>query len=153
MKKVKFIYNPNSGERKIGSEIDKIIKNDYSDIELKFNEFAKSCQEMGATSGEESKKYIEFLNNAEHEFSRAISNIGNSLNFYNQFVEHFKKFSDDLVSYLLARNITKEELIEQLSYDERYRLAQNSIKKVDNNNNNNNQGGGFGGNMYANIQL
>ncbi len=26
MKKVKFVYNPNSGERKIGSEIDKIIK-------------------------------------------------------------------------------------------------------------------------------
>ena len=26
MKKVKFIYNPNSGERRIGNEIDKIIE-------------------------------------------------------------------------------------------------------------------------------
>ena len=133
------------------SEIDKIIKNDFSDIELKFSEFSKACQEMG--SGEEGRKYIEFLNNAEHEFSRAIANIGNSLNFYNQYFEHIKKFSDDLMSYFLARNITKEELIEQLSHDERFRLAQNSIQNSKNKKSNNNQGGGSGGNRYANIQL
>ena len=130
------------------SEIDKIIKNDFSDIELKFSEFSKACQEMG--SGEEGRKYIEFLNNAEHEFSRAIANIGNSLNFYNQYFEHIKKFSDDLMSYFLARNITKEELIEQLLHDERFRLAQNSIRNSKNKKSNNNQGGGFGGNRYAN---
>ena len=131
------------------SETDKIIKNDFSDIELKFSEFSKVCQEMGA-SGEEGRKYIEFLNNAEHEFSRAITNIENSLNFYNQYFEHIKKFSDDLMSYFLARNITKEELIEQLLHDERFRLAQNSIRNSKNKKSNNNQGGGFGGNRYAN---
>ena len=56
-----------------------------------------------------------------------MTNIGNSLTFYQQMEYKVKDFSNDLEGYLFARNIEKEELIERLQANERYKLAQNSV--------------------------
>ena len=76
---------------------------------------------------EEAQQYLDFLNKAESEFNTTMTNIDNSLTFYQKMEDKVKDFSNDLEGYLFARNIEKEELIERLQTNERYKLAQNSV--------------------------
>lgn len=106
------------------AELSEVIKSDYADINSKYEEFYKSC---GGGVSEEAQQYLDFLNKAESEFNTTMTNIDNSLTFYQKMEDKVKDFSNDLEGYLFARNIEKEELIERLQTNERYKLAQNSV--------------------------
>lgn len=114
------------------AELSEVIKNDYADINSKYEEFYKNCSQLGGGGvSEEAQEYLNFLNKAESEFNDTMTNIGNSLGFYQQMEYVVKKFSNDLEGYFFARNIEKEELLERLQSNERYKLAQNSVARFD----------------------
>ena len=138
------------------SEINIMIKTDFIDIESKYNEFANACGDLKHSENEETQQYLFFLSNAKKEFQKHVNNTNNSLMFYENFAKKIEEISQEIDSYLAAREIEKKELIDVICKNDRMKIAQNSIKDekgnvnikqeqfynpnvmISNNNNNNN---------------
>ena len=110
------------------SEINIMIKTDFIDIESKYNEFANACGDLKHSENEETQQYLFFLSNAKKEFQKHVNNTNNSLMFYENFAKKIEEISQEIDSYLAAREIEKKELIDVICKNDRMKIAQNSIK-------------------------
>ena len=115
------------------SEINSMIKTDFIDIESKYNEYVNACGNLKHSENEETQQYLNFLSNAKTEFQKHITNINNSLKFYESLGKKIQEITNDFDNYLISRDNEKKKLIELISKNERAKLSQNSLSKENGN--------------------